>query len=77
MYGNLQSGKTALEANIPILNSEELIVAASLLGAGQGHLFEKWPVPGIHDEDKRRLLKQVAELDAGWVVLYVQCHSSI
>ena len=59
-------GKHALEANIPILSNEELVIAASLIGAGQSHLFEAWPAPGIHDDDKRRLLDQAAVLDAGW-----------
>jgi UDP-sugar pyrophosphorylase len=62
-------GKIALEANTSILSNEELVIAASLLGAGQGHLFEKWPAPGIHDDDKRRLLKQAAELNAGFVMI--------
>ena len=61
-----ERGKCALEANMSILSNEELVIAASLIGAGQGHLFEKWPAPGIQDDDKRRLLKQASELDAGY-----------
>ena len=57
-------GKQALESNMPILSDDEVMLAASLVGIGQAHLFESWPAPGVQDNNKHRLLKQVAQMDA-------------
>ena len=61
-----ERGKAALAVNLPVLNDDEVELAASLVGAGQGHLFESWPGPGIRDDDKRRFLRQAAALDAAY-----------
>eukprot|EP00891_Asterochloris_glomerata_P001430 jgi/Astpho2/1430/e_gw1.00025.17.1_t len=42
---------------------QEVPLVQHLLEAGQEHLFAKWPKPGKHDDDKRRLIEQLAHLD--------------
>jgi hypothetical protein len=59
-------GKQALRANLSVLSDEHVKLATSLIGVGQGHLFEHWAPPGIHDEDKQRLLTQLQALDANY-----------
>lgn len=41
-------------------------LVAALLQHGQAHLFASWPPPGSSDDDKRRLLAQLAHLDASY-----------
>jgi len=51
------------------------IFAGTLIGAGQAHLFESWPHPGLRDDDKRRLLAQAMTLSGnypGGIKRYIQ-----
>jgi len=48
----------ALAASWGALSAEEARTAASLLAAGQAHLFASWPPPGERDDAKKRLLQQ-------------------
>ena len=59
-------GEQALRANLSVLSDDHVKLATSLIGVGQGHLFENWAPPGIHDEDKQRLLAQLQSLDANY-----------
>jgi len=59
-------GKQALAANLSVLTAEQVKLATSLVGVGQGHLFENWAPAGIDDEDKCILLAQLAALDANY-----------
>ena len=59
-------GKQALHANLSVLSDEQVKLATSLIGVGQGHVFENWAPPGIHDDDKQRLLAQLQSLDANY-----------
>jgi UDP-sugar pyrophosphorylase len=43
---------------------QEKALLAQLLEAGQAHLFSSWPAPGTADADKRRMVQQLAVLDA-------------
>ncbi len=47
---------------------------SALLDAGQEHLFSGWPEPGKDDDNKRRLLAQLRQLDssyAGGLLKYI------
>ena len=53
-----------LTNNECVLTPAELALCRSLcLEAGQAHLFERWPAPGIDDEGKRTLADQLVALD--------------
>ena len=41
-------------------------LASALERAGQRHLFESWPPPGMEDAGKRALMEQLAALDAAY-----------
>jgi UDP-sugar pyrophosphorylase len=63
-----------LEANKAVLSVEELAFATTMVGAGQAHLFEKWPGPGEMDEEKKGLIAQLVEADSkygGGIVQYL------
>lgn len=62
------SAAPALAANWGALSAEEARTAASLLAAGQAHLFASWPPPGERDGDKKRLLKQARSRRSGRLV---------
>lgn len=53
-----------LASNWALLSEVERVAASLLLACGQARLFDCWPAPGSHDGDKKRLLAQVAGLDA-------------
>ena len=55
----------ALAASWGALSAEEARTAASLLAAGQAHLFASWPPPGERDDAKKRLLQQARPARAG------------
>jgi hypothetical protein len=62
------------EAPPPASRVQESALVASLTEDGQSHLFAPWPPAGERDEDKRRLLTQLAHLDssyAGGLTQYV------
>lgn len=65
----------ALRGNEALLGAAERALVAALLEEGQAHVFAAWPPPGERDADKRRLLRQLAALDAsyhGGLVAYVR-----
>ena len=66
MAQRCERGKQALRANLPALSDDQVKLTSSLIGVGQGHLFENWAPPGIHDDDKQRLLTQLQSLDASY-----------
>ncbi|KZV23187.1 UDP-sugar pyrophosphorylase-like [Dorcoceras hygrometricum] len=43
-----------------------VVLAKTLLGLNQSHLFEHWPEPGISDEEKLTFFDQIARLDASY-----------
>ncbi|KAG2447470.1 hypothetical protein HYH02_007398 [Chlamydomonas schloesseri] len=55
-----------LKSNASLLNDNERALVAALLDLDQGHLFEGWPEKGTDDAPKRRLLAQLAVLDASY-----------
>lgn len=61
-----EKGKEAFRANMNVLTDEEVMLGTTLVGAGQGHLMAHWPPPGLHDDDKRRFLSQIASLEKGY-----------
>jgi UDP-sugar pyrophosphorylase len=65
----------AWEANAGVFSPELRAVGEQLLSLDQAHLFASWPAPGTDDEEKKRFLKQVADVEAaylGGVRTYVQ-----
>jgi hypothetical protein len=53
---------------------QDRFLVSALLDEGQGHLFSHWHPPGEHDEDKRRLLRQLRHLDthySGGLLKYI------
>ncbi|GMH00922.1 hypothetical protein Nepgr_002761 [Nepenthes gracilis] len=55
-----------LKKNIPLLSPDYLELAKMLLEMGQSHLFEHWPEPGVHDDEKRGFFEQVTRLNANY-----------
>ncbi|ETO24198.1 hypothetical protein RFI_12956, partial [Reticulomyxa filosa] len=49
--------------NWEILNTEEREAAKVLIQCEQQHVMNEWPSPGRDDEDKKKLLKQVLQLN--------------
>ena len=65
----------ALTKNEGMLAPAELALCRSLcLEAGQVHLFEKWPAPGIDDDCKRTLVDQLVALDLQYPGGLLQYH---
>ncbi|CAL5221645.1 g3872 [Coccomyxa viridis] len=52
--------KKLLKGNYGILSPDEKRMASTLVAAGQQHLFQHWPAPGIKDSKKRALLTRLA-----------------
>jgi len=70
-----EEGKKAWSANAGVFSAELRAVGETLLELDQAHLFAGWPAPGTDDEQKRRFLKQVSEVESaylGGVRTYVQ-----
>jgi len=49
-----------------VISAAEAAAAEGLIAAGQAHLFMDWPAVGSRDSDKRRLMAQIATIDAGY-----------
>jgi hypothetical protein len=45
----------------------EVSVGETLLSLDQGHLFANWPAPGTQDADKKRFLKQAADVESAYI----------
>uniref|UniRef100_A0A453SPQ0 Uncharacterized protein n=1 Tax=Aegilops tauschii subsp. strangulata TaxID=200361 RepID=A0A453SPQ0_AEGTS len=55
--------------------SYKVELAKMLLNEGQGHLFEHWPEPGVHDDKKKNFFDQVSRLNSsypGGLAAYIQ-----
>ena len=66
--------EAAWAANSAEFSPELRAVGEQLLALDQAHLFAGWPAPGTNDEDKRRFLTQVAQVEhayLGGVATYV------
>lgn len=57
----------ALIANEDILNSDEALAASLLIGIDQQHLFENWDPPGINDDKKHAMFKQITSLSTNYL----------
>ena len=56
---------TALKDNRSVVqDSETYDLLVRLAENGQAHLFDGWPAPGTQDDDKRRLVSQLARLNS-------------
>jgi hypothetical protein len=67
----------ALTNNDGMLTPAELALCRSLcLEAGQVHLFERWPAPGIDDDGKRALIDQLVALDQQYPGGLLQYHGN-
>ena len=57
-----------LKSNIPILSTEEQVLANLLLSLNQQHLFTNWEAPGKNDQQKHEFFSQVKELHESYKV---------
>lgn len=57
----------ALKANQDILSEEEALAASLLIGMDQEHLFENWDLPGINDDKKHALFRQIKSLSMSYL----------
>lgn len=76
----IDAGKAAWSGNSSIFTPELRAVGEQLLSLDQAHLFAAWPAPGTNDDDKRRFLTQVAEVEhayLGGVATYVSRAQSL
>ncbi|KAL6777586.1 USP2 [Auxenochlorella protothecoides x Auxenochlorella symbiontica] len=74
MAAAIASKLDILKANEGLLDAETRVLVSALLDAGQEHLFSGWPEPGKDDDNKRRLLAQLRQLDssyAGGLLKYI------
>uniref|UniRef100_M8BEG3 UTP-monosaccharide-1-phosphate uridylyltransferase n=1 Tax=Aegilops tauschii TaxID=37682 RepID=M8BEG3_AEGTA len=65
----------ALRRNLHLLSHDQVELAKMLLNEGQGHLFEHWPEPGVHDDKKKNFFDQVSRLNSsypGGLAAYIQ-----
>ncbi|XP_019175123.1 PREDICTED: UDP-sugar pyrophosphorylase [Ipomoea nil] len=55
-----------LRSNLSLLSPQQVELAKILLEAGQSHLFQQWPQPGVDDNEKRAFFDQVAKLNSSY-----------
>nr|GMD91067.1 UDP-sugar pyrophosphorylase [Ipomoea batatas] len=48
-----------LQSNLSLFSPQQVELAKILLEAGQSHLFQQWPQPGVDDNEKRAFFDQV------------------
>ncbi|GMI78375.1 UDP-sugar pyrophosphorylase [Hibiscus trionum] len=55
-----------LVKNLHLLSPDEIELGKMLLEMGQGHLFQHWAEPGVHDDQKKAFFAQVAKLNSSY-----------
>ncbi|CAH9075614.1 unnamed protein product [Cuscuta epithymum] len=63
---NWASSAPNLLSNLSILPPQHVELAKMLLEAGQSHLFQHWPMPGVDDDKKLAFFHQVAKLNTSY-----------
>ncbi|XP_052190773.1 UDP-sugar pyrophosphorylase [Diospyros lotus] len=64
--GDWAASAPNLWKNLSLLSPDQVQLAKMLLQMGQSHLFERWPEPGVDDDEKRAFFQQVARLNASY-----------
>ena len=60
MAQRCERGKQALRANLPALSDDQVKLTSSLIGVGQGHLFENWAESGAdHFFDAEKMCRTI------------------
>ncbi|CAH9128460.1 unnamed protein product [Cuscuta epithymum] len=63
---NWASSAPNLQSNLSILPPQHVELAKMLFEAGQSHLFQHWPMPGVDDDKKLAFFHQVAKLNTSY-----------
>lgn len=55
-----------LRKNLSVLSPQRVELAKMLIEMEQSHLFEKWPEPGVEDDEKRAFFDQIERLNSSY-----------